>query len=166
MIPPDITPFTGRFDGSTHYFACRVYFEDTDFSGIVYHANYLRYMERARSDMLRCLGIDQRAIHAAGEGVYAVADMHIRFMRPAKLEDDLVIMSQVTRIRAAACHIHQRVIRARQSGAEPLETLAVGEVTAAFINPQGKPIRQPRAWIEGFTRILVPDSDQKDQTAR
>ena len=63
-----LLPTGGRFDGSLHRYAVRVYYEDTDLSGVVYHANYLRWFERARSDMLRSLGIDQRAAHEAGEG--------------------------------------------------------------------------------------------------
>ena len=89
MVPPDIIPFAGRFEGRTHYFALRVYFEDTDFSGIVYHANYLRYLERARSDMLSRLGIDQRGTFETGNGVYAVADMTLKFVRPAKMDDEI-----------------------------------------------------------------------------
>jgi acyl-CoA thioester hydrolase len=162
MIPPDIIPFSGRFEGQAHYFACRVYFEDTDFSGIVYHANYLRYLERARSDMLRCLGVEQRATHDSGGGVYAVADMRLRFVRPAKMDDDLVVMSQITRLRAAACIIHQRVIRRGQSVIDSFETLLEAEVTAAFINPEGRPIRQPRASMDAFNAILDPD--QKDRS--
>ncbi len=61
-------PSAGRFDGPVHLFAVRAYFEDTDLSGMVYHANYLRWFERARSDMLRLLGVDQRATQEAGEG--------------------------------------------------------------------------------------------------
>ena len=64
----------GRFVGREHQFPLRIYFEDTDFSGLVYHANYLRYMERARSDMLKCAGIDQREAFESGEGVYAVSE--------------------------------------------------------------------------------------------
>jgi acyl-CoA thioester hydrolase len=161
IVPPDIIPFSGRFEGRDHYFACRVYFEDTDFSGIVYHANYLRYLERARSDMLRCLGVDQRATHDTGGGVYAVADMTLRFVRPAKMDDDLIVMSQITRLRAAACIIHQRVIRRGQSITDSAETLLDAEVTAAFINSDGRPIRQPRAWMDAYSRIL--NSDQKDR---
>ena len=69
---PTDQPVDGRFDGPEHRFPVRVYFEDTDLSGIVYHANYLRYMERARSDMLRLAGIDQRAHQESGGGAYAV----------------------------------------------------------------------------------------------
>ena len=76
---PDL-PYQGRFVGKAHHFAVRVYFEDTDFSGVVYHANYLRFMERGRSDLLRLLGIDQRGAHEGGEGVYVVADLQIRYL--------------------------------------------------------------------------------------
>src|ERR1700752_403152 len=107
----DDTPYSGRFEAGTHRFAVRVYFEDTDAGGVVYHANYLRFMERARSDMLRLAGIDQRAAMEAGEGAYAVSDMHIKYRRPAKLDDALVDVSRLTQIRAAAVHIHQRVMR-------------------------------------------------------
>ena len=65
--------------GGTHHFALRVYFEDTDVAGIVYYANYLKFMERARSDMLRAAGIDQRAALEAGEGVYVVAEANIKY---------------------------------------------------------------------------------------
>ncbi len=110
--------------------------------------------------MLSGLGIDQRATHAAGEGVYAVADMALKFVRPAKMDDALIVMSQITRLRAAACIIHQRVIRRSQSVVESFETLLEAEVTAAFINPEGRPIRQPRAWMDAYNQILDPD--QKD----
>ncbi|MES2782783.1 MAG: hotdog domain-containing protein, partial [Pseudomonadota bacterium] len=81
MIVP--SPYQGHFDGTRHYFAVRVYFEDTDFSGVVYHARYLHFMERARSDMLACVGIDQRTVHAEGQGAYAVTEMQIKYRRPA-----------------------------------------------------------------------------------
>jgi acyl-CoA thioester hydrolase len=139
-------PYAGGFAGGVHHFALRVYFEDTDLTGIVYHANYLRYMERARSDMLRAAGIDQRAAHEAGEGAYAVAEMAIRYRRPARLDDALVVHSRVTAVRAASCLIHQRVIRGD-------EVVAEADVTAAFLSPGGRPRRQPRAWVEAFERL-------------
>jgi acyl-CoA thioester hydrolase len=140
-------PATGRFVGREHRFPVRVYFEDTDLSGIVYHANYLRYMERARSDMLRVVGIDQRGTQEAGEGVYAVADLSIRYRRPARLDDDLLVLTRVSKITAAAVRIHQRVMRGQ-------EVLTDAEVLAAFISPDGRPRRQPRAWIELFEPLL------------
>ena len=69
----DVRPANGQMRGKTHFFPVRVYFEDTDLTGIVYHANYLRFMERARSDMIALAGADQREAQEAGEGAYVVA---------------------------------------------------------------------------------------------
>jgi len=146
-VPDQDPPYAGRFVGKAHHFAIRVYFEDTDLSGIVYHANYLRFMERARSDMLTCAGIDQRGAHDAGEGTYAVADLSIKYAAPAKLDDALLVISTVTEIRAASCRIHQRVMRGDQ-------IVTDAAVLAAFLSPQGRPRRQPRAWVEAFERLL------------
>lgn len=139
-------PVEGRFDGREHRFPVRVYFEDTDLSGVVYHANYLRYMERARSDMLRVSGIDQRAHMEAGEGAYAVSELSIRYRRPAKLDDALLVVSRVTRVRAAAVHIHQRVMCGP-------ETLAEAEVIVALVARDGRPKRQPRDWVAAFEKL-------------
>src|ERR1700761_9008311 len=84
-IPMDAQQPLGRFVGPEHHFVLRVYFEDTDLTGVVYHANYLRFMERARSDMLLAAGIDQRAAHEGGEGAYAIANLAIKYRAPARL---------------------------------------------------------------------------------
>ncbi len=139
-------PYRGGFAGREHRFAVTVYFEDTDTAGIVYYANYLKYMERARSDMLRAAGIDQRAAMEAGEGVYAVAEVNIRYVRPARLGDDLVIVSTVEQVRAASVLVHQRVMRGAESVAD-------ARVTAAFLSPHDRPQRQPKAWVERFNQI-------------
>ncbi|MEJ7932897.1 YbgC/FadM family acyl-CoA thioesterase [Sphingobium sp. AN558] len=137
---------TGRFIAADHYFPLRIYFEDTDLGGVVYHANYLRYMERARSDMLRIAGIDQRANLEGGEGVYAVISVRIDYQRPGKLDDDLMVISRVTHVNAATCSIHQAVMRGD-------EYLTTGDVSVAYLTPQGRPKRQPRPWIDIFTRL-------------
>ena len=139
-------PAQGRFEGNSHLFALRVYFEDTDLSGVVYHANYLRYLERARSDMLRVGGIDQRATFESGGGAYAITDLTIKYRAPARLDDALLIESRVTLIRAASVVIHQTVRR----GAE---MLADATVTAALVGPDGRPRRQPAAWVDTFRRL-------------
>jgi acyl-CoA thioester hydrolase len=143
---PLVLPASGAYSGGVHYYAVRVFFEDTDAGGVVYHANYLRFMERARSDMLRLAGIEQRASLDAGEGVYAVTKVDIAYRRPAKLDDDLLIESRLTDIRAASCTISQRILRAE-------ELLIEGSVTVAFITPQGRPRRQPQDWVDRFNRI-------------
>ena len=141
------TPTAGRFDGREHRLPVRVYFEDTDLSGIVYHANYLRYMERARSDMLRLAGIDQRAAMEAGEGAWAVTDLAIKYRSPAKLDDDILVVSTVEAVRGASVIIAQRILRGQ-------DTLTEGRVTAAFLSPEGRPRRQPAGWADRFTAIM------------
>lgn len=153
--PPPFIP--GAFVGAEHHFRARVYFEDTDLSGIVYHANYLRYMERARSDMLRLADIDQRAAMEAGEGAWAVTDLTIKYRSPAKLDDDLLVVSTVRAVRGASVIIAQRILR----GTDTLigETLTPviltdAQVTAAFLSPEGRPRRQPAGWADRFTAIM------------
>ena len=147
MAEPSLdTPYRGGFAGSEHHFALSVYFEDTDTAGIVYYANYLKYMERARSDMLRAMGVDQRAALDADAGVYAVADVAIRYLRSARLGDDLLVLSTVEAVGAATARIHQRVMRGT-------ELLTDARVTAAFLSPDGRPRRQPAEWVAAFRAI-------------
>ena len=141
-----LSPSSGLFRQDTHHFPVRIYFEDTDAGGIVYHANYLRYMERARSDMLRLLGIDQRASIEAGEGVYAVSRVEIEYKAPAKLDDDLIVISRMERVSGATVTIDQRVMRGDT-------LLANATVTVAFITPEGRPRRQPKHWVDLFNSI-------------
>jgi acyl-CoA thioester hydrolase len=147
-------PYRGGFVGPEHRFALTVYFEDTDTAGIVYYANYLKFMERARSDMLRAAEVDQRGALEDGTGVYAVAEAHVRYLRPAKLGDDLVIVSTLDEVRAASVRIHQRVMRGG-------ETCAEGRIAAAFLTPDGRPTRQPRAWVERFEAIRSATKEQE-----
>jgi len=150
QAPRDDAPHSGYFQRGSHRFAVRVYFEDTDLTGIVYHANYLRYMERARSDMLRLAGIDQRAAHEGGEGAYTVVAIAIRYRNPARLDEALVVVSDIGEIRAASCVIQQRVMRANT-------ILTEAEVTAALVSAKGRPLRQPRAWVDAFKRLQAGD---------
>ena len=143
----DPKPAEGVMRGRAHLFPLRVYFEDTDVAGIVYYANYLRFIERARSDMLRFIGVDQRSALEGGEGVYAVAEIAVKYRAPAKLADDLVVVTEIESVRAATVLIHQRVMRGDQ-------LLADARVTAAFLGPDGRPRRQPRVWVDSFERLL------------
>ena len=139
-------PYRGGFVGPEHRFALSVYFEDTDAYGIVYYANYLKFMERARSDMIRAVGVDQAAELKRSGSAYAVVEVDIHYRKPGRLGDDLLVLSTVEEVRAASVRIHQRVMRGS-------ETLADACVTAAFLDPQDRPKRQPRAWVEKFKAI-------------
>ena len=139
-------PYRGGFVGSEHHFALTVYFEDTDTAGIVYYANYLKFMERARSDMIRACGIDLAAELRATGCTYAVADVAIKYRKPAHLGDDLLVVSTVEAVRAVSVSIHQRVMRGQ-------DIIADAKVTAAFLTADQRPQRQPRSWVERFQSI-------------
>jgi acyl-CoA thioester hydrolase len=136
-------PYRGGFVGDEHHYALTVYFEDTDAAGMVYHANFIKFLERARSDMLRAAGADYVTRHRDGGGTYVVAEVHIHYRRAARLGDDLVVLSRMTGLHAASIVIQQRVMRAA-------ELLAEASVTAAFVGPTGRPQRQPKEWIARF----------------
>lgn len=140
-------PAGGRFDGPVHRFAVRAYFEDTDLSGVVYHANYLRWFERARSDMLRLLGVDQRAAHEAGEGAYAVTELTIRYLSPARLDDVVLIETEAEELSGASARMRQRALRGDT-------LLSEARLRVGFVGPDGRVRRQPAPWRAAFAQIL------------
>ena len=144
------TPYRGGFVGSEHRFALTVYFEDTDAYGIVYYANYLKFMERARSDFIRAVGVDQAAELRRSGSAYAVVEVDIKYRRPARLGDDLLVVSKVHQVRASSVHIQQRVMRGQ-------EMLTEASVTAAFLDREGRPRRQPGDWVEKFQAITTQE---------
>jgi acyl-CoA thioester hydrolase len=130
-------PTRGRLDGDTHRLALRVYYEDTDFSGLVYHANYLRFLERGRTEFIRALGIDQRSLHAETGLAFVVSRMSLVFLRPAVM-DDVVLVETVTRAaRGAALVLGQRLLRGEA-------VLIEVEVTVVTVKG-GRPQRLPEA---------------------
>lgn len=148
MVKP--IPPGGVFDGSRHLYAVRVYYEDTDLSGITYHANYLRWFERARSDLLRMLQIDQRAAieSESDSGAYAVSEINIKYLRPAKLDDDVVIETTCTELGAASCRMHQIARRGE-------EKLCEANLRVGFITLEGRPRRQPPEWRAAFHEFMT-----------
>ena len=141
-------PFpAGLIDGRVHRFAVRAYFEDTDLSGVVYHANYLRWFERARSDFVRLLGIDQRAANESGAGAFAVADLTIRYLAPARLDDGVRIETTCTDLRAASCRMQQKAFH------EDGRLLSEASFRVGFVAPDGRPRRMPEGWRAAFATI-------------
>ena len=123
-----------------HRFGVRVYYEDTDFSGVVYHANYLRFLERGRTEMLRSRGISQTELFVAVgvESVnFAVVDMEIAFRRPARMDDVLAVETEILSIGGATLRLRQRVIR-------DAEVLVEAAVRIAALS-QGRVARLPPA---------------------
>jgi acyl-CoA thioester hydrolase len=125
-----------------HLLSVRVYYEDTDFSGIVYHASYLRFMERGRTNYLRLLGAGQRALfdQAAEEApgfTFVVRSMQLEFVKPARMDDVLDIVTSPVVVKGASVTLHQRVVR---DG----DLLVEANVRVAFISG-GRARQMPRA---------------------
>jgi len=138
----------GHVDGDAHYFPLKVWWEDTDAGGIVYYANYLKFTERARSAMLKLIGVDQRSMLDADDGaMFAVRDVRVSYLEPARLDDDLVVRTRLAELKGATITLDQDVLR---GGAE----LVRSSVRAAFIGLGGRPRRIPqqvRAAMERLT---------------
>ena len=127
---------SGTLDGDTHRLPVRVYYEDTDFSGFVYHASYLRFLERGRTDFLRVAGVDQSALHAGGEGiVFVVRRMTIDYLLPARMDDVVVVETRNAEVRGATLLIAQRILR-------ETEVVVTADVLVAALSA-GRPARIP-----------------------
>lgn len=120
----------------THHFPIRVYYEDTDLAGIVYYANYLRFIERARSEWIRTLGIDQKALKADEGIVFAVRRIEADYLSPAHFDDELDVLTTTEAVTGARIVLKQEVQRAG-------ETLFVAQVTIVAIAETGHPARLP-----------------------
>ncbi|HTW54122.1 MAG TPA: tol-pal system-associated acyl-CoA thioesterase [Stellaceae bacterium] len=128
----------GFHHGLNHSFPLRVYYEDTDAAGMVYHANYLKFAERGRSEMLRSLGFPHRKL-AAEDGVgFAVRRCAVEYLAPARLEDALVVDTTLIEARAATLALRQQI---RRGG----ELLADLDVLVACVGRNGRPRRLPGA---------------------
>lgn len=132
---PRDTPYAGRFDGREHVLPVRIYYEDTDFTGVVYHANYLRYFERGRSDTLRAAGISHTdLLQGESPSAFTVVRLEIDFRRPARIDDALEVRTLYDRIRGPRMFIRQRILREG-------EVLCEALVEAACIDLSGRPTR-------------------------
>jgi acyl-CoA thioester hydrolase len=139
-------PLSGELTPGGHILAQRVYYEDTDFSGVVYHARYLHFMERGRTDYLRCLGIEQAKLHMAdGEGLaFVVHRMEIDFKGSARMDDVLDIVTRTEKAAGAKLVLDQEVRLGDR-------LLIAARVVVAVVNRAGRPRRLPTALVTGFT---------------
>lgn len=142
-------PIGGRIDDGTHSLPVRVYWEDTDAGGIVYHASYIRFMERGRTEYLRALGLDQSRMQTLPTPVLIVVrHMAIDFLKPAKLDDALTVTTQVIGLGGARVEMAQSVLRGDMA-------LVRAQVTAATIGADGRPCRIPQALRQRFEPLVV-----------
>ena len=133
---------SGEIRAGHHLLPVRVYYEDTDFSGVVYHASYLRFMERGRTDYLRLLGADHRALFEQTEAEapgfsFVVRSMNIDFLKPARMDDVLQIVTRPHEVKGASITLHQQVRRSE-------ELLVEAQVRVAFVSHgRARPIPKP-----------------------
>ena len=141
-------PTAGRFDGRNHILPIRIYYEDTDFSGVVYHANYLRYFERGRSDYLRLAGVSHTEL-LGGETptAFAVNRITLDFVKPARIDDALTVVSTYDRVRGPRIFISQAI---RRGG----DTIAVAAVEACCISLTGRPRKPPVLLLQRLQPFL------------
>jgi|GEM_PF-81662 len=124
-----------------HLFRVRIYYEDTDAGGIVYYANYLKFAERARTEMLRALGIEQAHLRSAADALFIVRHVEADYRFPARLDDQLEVQTKIKWMKKASMGLHQRIVRLEET---EKETLCVDcKVDLACINSQGRPQRFP-----------------------
>ena len=148
MTQPD-HPTAGRFEGRDHLLPVRVYYEDTDFTGVVYHANYVRYFERGRSDFLRLAGIGHAQLLEIDPPLaFVVAEMKLNFIKPARIDDALVVSTTYDAVKGVRLMISQTIER---DG----EVLCRAEVTAVCIHLDGRPRRPTQALVEAVTPWLA-----------
>jgi acyl-CoA thioester hydrolase len=133
--------FHEQGDPMTEHYPVRVHYEDTDMAGIVYHANYLKFIERARSDWVRRRGLDQNAMREAGI-VFVVRRVEADYLRPARFDDVLDVATEITAVTGAR-------LTMRQTASRDGEALFRAIVTLVCATSDGRPTRLPRALIEG-----------------
>ena len=133
--PPE--PAAGIFDGQAFVFPLRVYYEDTDFSGVVYHASYLRFMERGRSEFLRAAGAPHQAMLGGDAPLFwAVRRMAVDFNRAARVDEALIVRTKALELAGARLRLDQAVCRAA-------EILVKADVEVCVVTAEGKPRRVP-----------------------
>lgn len=146
------TPTAGRFDGRDHLLPVRVYYEDTDFTGLVYHANYVRYLERGRSDCLRLMGIGHADLLDGDQPMaFVVSTLELKFLKPARIDDALVVRTTYQAIKGPRLLIAQAVERGD-------DILCRAEVVAVCIHLDGRPCRPTRALVEKVRPWLPPQA--------
>lgn len=141
-------PSAGWMVGREHHLAVRVYYEDTDFTGVVYHANYLRYFERGRSDFLRLAGAGHAGLlERADPAAFTIGRMELDFLRPARIDDALSVVTTYEHLRGARLEALQRIVRGG-------ELLAQARVHAACVDLRGRPRRPPPQLVEAVRPYL------------
>ena len=152
VMAETLTPTMGAWRERTHCLPVRVYYEDTDAAGIVYHANYLRFAERGRTEMLRTLGVELSQLREATGLLFVLREGDVRYRKPARLDDTLIVETALLELGAASL-LARQIIR-RRDGTAAEEELVRFNAQLACTNRAGKPVRIPRAIREKLKAFL------------
>jgi len=137
-------PSAGWLEGIEHVLPVRIYYEDTDFTGVVYHGGYVRFFERGRTDFLRLAGVSHAGLLERPDPLaFTVVKLAIEFKRPARIDDALQVRTRYTAVRGPRLFISQRILRGAESIAE-------AEVEAACIDLAGRPRRPPADLVQAL----------------
>ena len=137
----EISPHSGIIKRNIHYFPLRVYYEDTDIGGVVYYANYFKFMERARSEMLRVLGIDQAKMldyNNSDDVSFVVRHAEVEFKAPARFDDSLIVTTEILKVGGASIVMKQNILNENKILIESI-------IKAAVIGENGKAKRMPKS---------------------
>jgi acyl-CoA thioester hydrolase len=144
------TPTAGRFEGREHRLPIRVYYEDTDFTGLVYHANYVRYFERGRSDCLRLMGVGHAELLDGDQPMaFVVSRMELTFLKPARIDDQLVVRTLYEAVKGPRLMIAQSITRGE-------DVLCRAGVEVVCIHMDGRPRRPTKALVAKVGPWLAP----------
>lgn len=152
-----MTPASGHIEGTRHVFPLRVYYEDTDAAGIVYYANYLKFAERGRTEFLRLAGIDQSALRESAGIFFAVRRAEVEYLKPARLDDCLEVVTQLT-------EMTQVKIDALQSIRRDGEALARVLLRVVCLRTDGRPARMPKDIYQRFLPYVRPLATLAEET--
>ena len=153
-MPQHWNDIAGRLVAGSHVLPVRVYYEDTDFTGLVYHGSYVRFFERGRSDFLRLCGVHHAELADGTHGAalaFAVRQLNLSYLRPARIDDVLEIVTTLVEARGARIALQQKALRKG-------EILAEADVTVAVISTDGRPTRLPSA-LAARLAAISPDGE-------
>ncbi|SJZ37734.1 acyl-CoA thioester hydrolase [Enhydrobacter aerosaccus] len=146
-----VLPSSGRIEAGRHVLPLRVYYEDTDAAGIVYYANWLRFLERGRTEMLRFLGQEHSALRAEKGVNWIVRRCAIDYLKPARLDDAIEIVTGCKELRGASLDVVQEAYR-------DTDLLVRADVTVACISETGRPVRLPQQIRQALQAVAGPYS--------
>jgi acyl-CoA thioester hydrolase len=159
VTAPPASPTTGRIEGGRHVLSLRIYYEDTDAQGIVYYANWLRFLERGRTELLRTLGLEHSALRAESGINWVVRRCTIDYLKPARLDEIIDIVTACGEMRGASLDMIQEARRAE-------EVLVRAELLVACMGESGRPVRVPLQARNALAQVSIASESPRSRHIR